>query len=166
MEAKHLTVMKKAARFAWNEGLDLQEVDDFSGKGSCIWLNETHGVQLCFFVQGTEDSNMRCGFMIPSSEAGLMTLLDHQITDLSIPIKLDHQTLNHRMNRTRVQRGDRVNSRIYLNYQDVDLSFHPEIDGMARVMSEMILSLEPAIVTYTTMRDLQLFNRTIMELMS
>lgn len=161
MEAKHYSVMKTAAKMAWRAGLDLSEVDDFQGKGSCIWLNESHEVQMCFFVQGTED-NMRCGFMIPSSEIGLMKLLDHQITDLSLPIYFDYRILNHSMNRSKVQRGDRFNSRIYLQFQDIDVTTDHD---MARIMSEMIITLEPAIITYKTMRDLNLFNRTIMELL-
>jgi hypothetical protein len=165
MEAKHYSAMKSAASLAWRAGMDLSEVDDFSGKGTCIWLNDTHDVQLCFFIQGTDETNMRCGFMIPSSESGLMQLLDHQITDLTIPIYLDHQMLNHKMNRTTVQRGERVNSRIYLNYQDLDLSFDMDTDGLARVMSEIMLSLEPAIHTYVTMRDLHMFNKAYMELL-
>ncbi len=150
MEATHRIVMKNAALMAWRAGLELSPVEDFAGQGSCFWLTDTHDAKVCFFVQG-EGEDLRCGFLLPETESTLMELLDIQIANLTIKLAHRHNTFNHSMNRSSVNRGDRVNSRIYLNYQDIGFA---DPEDQAGVMFQIIKSLIPVIETYTTLRGL------------
>jgi hypothetical protein len=150
MEAIHRIVMNNAVRMALRDGLELSPVEDFAGKGSCLWLTATHDAKVCFFVQG-EGDDLRCGFLLPETESTLMELLDIQLANLTIKLAHRHNLFNHSMNRSSVNRGDRVNSRIYLNYQDIGFS---DAEDQAGVMYQIIKSLIPPIVTYATLRGL------------
>lgn len=161
MEATHRIVMNTTANMAMRDGLELSPVEDFSGKGSCIWLTNSHDIKVCFFVQGI-GSAMRCGFLIPDSEKVLMELLDLQITSRTVNLRHRFQTFNHSMNRSSVKRGDRANSRIYLDYQDIGFD---EVADMSGAMYAIIKTLLPAITTYTTLRGLIDFKLQIAEAM-
>lgn len=161
MEATHRIVMNNAVLMAARAGLELSSVEDFAGKGSCIWLTGSHDIKVCFFVQGS-GASMRCGFLIPDSEKTLMELLDLQITSCTIKLQHRLQTFNHSMNRSSVKRGDRANSRIYLDYQDIGFD---DIADMSGVMYSIIKTLLPVITTYTTLRGLIDFKLQIAEAM-
>jgi hypothetical protein len=150
----HESVMQLATNKLWNMGLVFDEPENFFGKGSCFWLTETHDVNLCFFVQG-HGVNMRCGFLLPDSEAMLMSVLDHQITNLSIPLKYDGQLINHSFNRSSIERASGINRRIYVDFRDINVYGYEE---MAHVFCELVSKVMPALATFSTMRSLSIYH--------